>query len=359
MSVHLLPEWAPQSGVLLTWPHAHGDWSAMLGAIEAVYVQLTAAICRSECALVVAHDAPHEKRIRQCLTQAGVPTDRVQIHVQPGNDTWARDYGPLSVENDGRLELLDFRFNGWGGKFEAGLDDRICRGLGKQGAFGALPLRQCDMVLEGGSIETDGAGTLLTTSRCLLSPTRNPGLDRAAVESRLQRYLGAERVLWLENACLAGDDTDGHIDMLVRFSDPRTLVHTLCDDPQDEHYEPHQAMLEELRGFRTTAGDSYRLLALPWPDPQFNMAGQRLPASYANFLILNDAVLVPTYRVRQDAEALRVVGAAFAGREVIGIDCRPVIEQYGSLHCLTMQLADGVLRCARWPAPPTSESARP
>ena len=204
-------------------------------------------------------------------------------------------------------------------------------------------MRVPGLVLEGGSIDSEGAGTLLTTTACLLSQNRNPHLNRAGLERALADLLGAERVLWLEHGALAGDDTDAHIDTLARFCPDDTIAYVRCDDPADEHFAPLAAMEAELQGFRTTAGRPYRLVVLPWPRPVFDTDGHRLPATYANFLVVNNAVLVPTYRDPQDAASLETLAALFPGRQVIGIDALPLIHQHGSLHCLTMQLPRGTL----------------
>jgi agmatine/peptidylarginine deiminase len=215
--------------------------------------------------------------------------------------------------------------------------------LHAQGVFDDVPLETVELVLEGGSIESDGAGTLLTTASCLLHPQRNPTLDRDTLEQRLAELFGLQRILWLEQGWLAGDDTDGHIDMLARFCNPATIACTVCDDPGDEHYAPLQAMRDELAALRTCEDRPYRLIELPIPAPILDRHGKRLPASYANFLIINDMVLVPLYADPNDAIAITSLASAFSQHEVIGIDCRPLIQQYGSLHCLTMQFPHGVL----------------
>ena len=199
------------------------------------------------------------------------------------------------------------------------------------------------LVLEGGSTESDGRGTILTTAECLLNPNRSPHLTQEEIEATLGASLGADRFLWLEHGFLAGDDTDSHVDTLARLCPDDTIVYVRCDDPGDEHHPALAAMEAELRGFRTREGKPYRLVPLPWPRPQTDSEGHRLPATYANFLVINGAVLVPTYGDRSDAAALAAVGSAFPGREAIGIDCRPLILQHGSLHCVTMQLPKGVL----------------
>jgi agmatine deiminase len=222
-------------------------------------------------------------------------------------------------------------------------DNGITRALCNKGVFRAK-LRPGGLVLEGGGLESDGQGTLLTTAECLLSLNRNPHLSKSQLERQLKNRFGLDRILWLHHGYLAGDDTDSHIDTLARFCDPETIAYVRCDDPTDEHRPALLEMEKELKSFRTAAGRPYRLVPLPWPDACFAEDGHRLPATYANFLIINGAVLVPTYRVRQDAEALAVFKNLFPDRAVIGIDCRMLIEQHGSLHCVTMQYPEGVVR---------------
>jgi agmatine deiminase len=211
------------------------------------------------------------------------------------------------------------------------------------GAFNSISFETIGLILEGGSIESDGKGTILTTAECLLNPNRNPHLSRQEIEEELLSLLGAEEVLWLENGYLAGDDTDSHIDTLARFAPDDTILYVACDDPDDEHFESLKAMREELETFRTRDDKPYRLLPLPWPQARHDENGQRLPATYANFLVINGAVLVPTYDDPSDATALKIIAKAFPGRKIIGIDCLPLIEQHGSLHCVTMQMPKGVL----------------
>ena len=308
-------EWEPQSGVQLTWPHAQTDWAPMLDEVLATYKEMAREIRRREPLLIV-----------------GPPT----------NDTWARDHGFITlIANSQKPEasprLLDFCFNGWGEKFPAELDNAINRRLYDDGSVQGEYVNHLDFVLEGGSIESDGQGTIFTTSCCLLAPHRNQPLTKEQIEDRLKEYLCAERVLWIDHGQLTGDDTDGHIDTLVRIAPNDTLLYIGCDDPQDEQYEELHLMEEQLRTFRTMDGKPYRLLRLPMPRPLFDEC-QRLPATYANFLVINGAVLCPTYNQPDlDAEALRIIGEAFPDREIVGIDCRSLIKQHGSLHCCTMQ----------------------
>ncbi len=339
---YLPPEWAPQSGVMLTWPHAHSDWGPSLPQVEPVFVDIARAIAAREKVLVACYDLDHERHVAASLTAAGLAPAQYVLKVARSNDTWARDHGPIGVTCSGHTRLLDFGFNGWGGKYPADLDNTLTQRLYQAGAFGDTPLEKSDLILEGGSIEVDGSGSLLTTRRCLLAPTRNPGLSRAQLERRLGELLGIKRVLWLDHGYLAGDDTDSHIDTLARYCDVNTIAYVQCDDPQDEHYAELAAMELELRQLRSITGAPYRLVPLPWPRAKFDEHGERMPATYANFLIINGAVLVPTYDDPADPVALARVRDCFPQREIIGINCLPLIYQHGSLHCVTMQLPVGV-----------------
>jgi agmatine deiminase len=333
-------EWEAQSGVLLAWPHADSDWAELMHLVEPCVVDIATQISRYESVLIVADNAA---RVQARLMVSGAEMERVRVVELPTNDTWARDFGPITVLEEGEPQLLDFTFNGWGMKFAADRDNQVTRRLHAQGTLDAVPLQTLDLVLEGGSIESDGAGTILTTASCLLSSNRNPELSQAGIEAELKEHLGAQRVLWLGHGSLAGDDTDGHIDILARFVSPDTIVHMQCDDEDDEHFEELAAMREELAGFTTAAGKPYRLVALPWPEARLNRFGQRLAPSYANFLIINDAVLVPVYGDDADVEALDVLADCFPHRVVVAVPCSPLLEQGGSLHCMSMQLPAGVL----------------
>mgnify|MGYP001104888211 CR=1 FL=1 len=340
MAPRLPAEWEAQDGVLLAWPHAATDWAPLLAEVEPVFARLALEIGRRERVLVV---APQVEPVRAALALAGVDLARVTLVELPTNDTWSRDFGPLTVFEGDRPVLLDFGFNGWGLKFACDQDNQVTRRLAGQGLWGTCPCRSVGLVFEGGSIESDGNGTLLTTAECLLGPNRNPHLDRQTLEAELLRIFGAKRLLWLEHGYLAGDDTDAHVDTLARLCPDDTIVYVACDDPADEHYPELQKMAAELQAFRTLAGQPYRLLPLPWPQARFDANGDRLPATYANYLVINGAVLVPTYNDPADEQALAVIGLAFPDREVVGIDCSALIYQHGSLHCVTMQLPKGVL----------------
>lgn len=337
----LAPEWFPQSGVQLTWPHAGTDWAYMLPEVTQCYLRLAYEIAIREPLLIVAPDvAAVRALIDEKLPQRA--TERITYHACPTNDTWARDHAFLTVVSNDGPELLDFRFNGWGGKFEATLDNAINASL--RSVLKGRYVDCLDFELEGGSIETDGQGTLLTTSECLLNANRHAALGKEHVEALLCERLGVQRVLWLDHGYLAGDDTDSHIDTLARLCPQHTIVYVQCTDPHDEHYDALQAMQQQLRAFRTPKGEPYRLLPLPMPRPLHDADGLRLPATYANYLVMNTAVLYPQYAQPDlDAAAAATLAQAFPGRDVVGIDCRALICQHGSLHCATMQFPTGVM----------------
>ena len=328
---------------MLTWPHAHGDWARRLPQVEPVFTEIALQIARREKVLISCFDLPHREHVGRLLGQAGVDMGRVILRTVPSNDTWARDHGPLTVQCSHETLLLDFGFNGWGGKYGYDLDNRISRRLYALGVFNDTAMQTVAMILEGGAIEVDGSGTLLTTARCLLAPTRNPALTHEQIKQRLKDLLGLNRILWLHHGYLAGDDTDGHIDTLARFCDNRTIAYVRCDDPEDEHFPELKAMEDELKAFVAADGQPYRLVPLPWPRAKYDETGQRLPATYANFLIINGAVLVPVYEDPADAAALAQMQQCFPDREIIAVNCLPLIYQFGSLHCVTMQFPEGVL----------------
>jgi agmatine/peptidylarginine deiminase len=325
---------------MITWPHAGTDWARLLPEVEAVYDRIAAAVTARERLLVACHDADLARHVAGRLPRLGLDMGRVLTGVAPSNDTWARDHGPIGVETSDGVELLDFGFNGWGGKFAAERDDDIPSCLARAGVFGTTRCRKVPLVLEGGAIETDGHGTLLATRHSVVTATRNPALGETEIEGILRRELGLTRFLWLDQGQLGGDDTDGHVDTLVRFADPRTLLHATAT-PNDPDHEGLEAMLAELAGLRDADGAPYRLVPLPPPGIHFE-GDRRLPATYANFLVVNGAVLLPVYGVHNDSVAMRVVGDCFPGRDIVPVDCRSLIRQNGSLHCVTMQLPASV-----------------
>ena len=332
-------EWEPQSAVLIAWPHAGTDWAQRLGEVEETYVALVAAITRFQPAWICVADDDLQTYAEARLRSARVDMDRVRFIAFDYDDTWLRDSGPIVLREGDGFRVLDFHFTAWGGKFEAGRDDRLVESLAAQGVFGAAPRQRIDFALEGGGIETDGAGTLLTTWRCLHE--RHPQASRDQLDSKLRGWLAQDRVLWLDHGCLEGDDTDAHIDTLARFAADDAIVFQACDDPADPHYAELQAMAAELAALRTRDGRPYRLFPLPWAAPILD-EGRRLAASYANFLIVNGAVLMPAYGDRADDRAAAVLADAFPGREIVQVPCRPLIWQNGSLHCITMQIPRGL-----------------
>ncbi len=331
-------EWQTQSYIQLTWPHEQTDWSYMLDEVEACYLNLAREIASRQPLLLV---APHYPKALEDFEY------KQSIHFVecPTNDTWARDHGFITLlQNDASPLLLDFCFNGWGMKFAACRDNLINEHVFKSGMLNGHYINCRNFVLEGGSIESDGKGTLLTTSECLLAPNRNDTLCRNEIESYLKERFNLRQVLWLDYGFLKGDDTDSHIDTLARLCPNDTIVYVKCTDKDDEHFGALSSMEEQLKTFRTLNGDPYRLLPLPMANPIYDEDGLRLPATYANFLIMNKAVLYPTYQQPDnDQKAASVLAEAFPGREIVGIDCRALIKQHGSLHCVTMQYPECVI----------------
>ena len=343
MSYRLPPEWMPQSGVMLTWPRSDVEWNPDYASAERCHTAIAKEISLREPVIITCMDEAHAERIRGYVRDAGGRVDRLRIYPFPSIDAWARDHGPITVLKDGKLLLLDFIFNGWGTKYPHAEDNRLSRRLHQAGAFGNTPMESIELVLEGGSIEVDEEGTLLTTESCLLNPNRNPKLKRAEIEALLKKYLGIDRILWLKHGAIDGDDTDGHIDTLARLCDGRTIAYQACQDQNDPHYAGLKAMEDELKALRRKDGQPYALVPLPWPQAVVDHTGRRLPATYANFLIMDGAVLVPTYNDPADAPALKALAGCFPDREIISVPCRSLIHQYGSLHCVTMQFPKDVV----------------
>jgi len=339
-SLRLPAEWEPQSAVLIAWPHADTDWAERLASVETTYVALAAAVTRFQSLIIVVADEALRVHVEGLLAGAGVDLSKLRCITLPYDDTWLRDSGPITLKGGARgFQLTDFRFTGWGGKFGAEQDDALVAGLVEAGVFGHAAHKRIDWALEGGGIESDGSGSILTTWRCLVQ--RHPEQSREEMSAILRDGLHADRVLWLDYGYLEGDDTDAHIDTLARFAPDDRIVFQACDDAGDPHHEELQRMAGELAALRTVDGRPYRLHPLPWPRPIID-EGRRLAASYANYLIVNGAVLVPAYDDPADAEAARIIGAAHPGREIVQVPCRPLIWQNGSLHCITMQLPAGL-----------------
>ncbi|SFK73395.1 agmatine deiminase family protein [Proteiniphilum acetatigenes] len=332
-------EWYPQSAVQVTWPHKETDWADDLEEVTACYIVFSKEILKRQKLLVVCCNAGEIEKYFSQDEQKNL----ICVEIE-SNDTWTRDHGAISLLIDDRPAISDFGFNGWGLKFAANRDNLITGRLFEKSVFqpGVAYRNNLHFILEGGSIESDGKGTLLTTSQCLLAPNRNQPMTQDEIDDYLKQSLGAERVLWLHYGYLAGDDTDSHIDTLARFCDEQTIAYVKCDDPQDEHYEELRMMEEELESFVAHDGRPYRLVGLPMADAVYH-DGERLPATYANFLIINGAVLIPFYGTEKDQIAKDQLQKIFPDREIIGVDCRPLIRQHGSLHCVTMQFPIGFL----------------
>lgn len=344
MSLHFPAEWHKQSATQLTWPHQDTDWQWILTEVQALYVRLISLILQYQDVIISVPDASEKASLEKTLDALPKRDHQCHIYICPSNDTWARDHGPITVFKNGKSEVLDFQFNGWGNKFESTLDNQITQGLFQQQAYPAQQLHTQAFVLEGGSIESDGIGTLLTTKQCLLNKNRNPNYSQSEIENLLTTSLGIEHILWLEHGDLAGDDTDAHIDTLARLAPNNRIIFQGCQDTKDEHFEDLAKMKQQLSQFKSAQDIGFKLFELPMPDAQYepNDEGleQRLPATYANFLFINGAVILPTYNVPQDEQAIKVMETALPGYEIIPFDCSLLIRQYGSLHCITMQIPD-------------------
>ena len=326
-------EWEPHAATWLSWPHKESSWPGKLDRIPPIWVEMVRHLASGEAVNVLVNDAAPALRVRALLDAAGVSLDRVHLREVPTDDAWMRDHGPTFVTRGDELALIDWIYNAWGGKYPPWEnDDRVPRALA---ALLDAPRFAPGLVLEGGSIEVDGAGTLLTTEQCLLNPNRNPGRTRAEIEQALCDYLGARRVLWLGDGIL-GDDTDGHVDDLTRFVGPATVVTVAEDDPADPNHAPLEDNLRRLGSMRDAADRPLRVVTLPMPTP-VEYDGQRLPASYANFYIGNAVVLVPVFGCPNDARALATLRELFPGRTVVGLDATDLVWGLGAFHCVTQQ----------------------
>ena len=328
-------EWEPQSAVWLSWPHKRSTWPGHFRPIPPKFAEIAATISRFEIVrLNVAR--PLQARVRTLLQRAKADLSRVELYAHPTNDTWCRDHGPIFVKHrrTGEVAVTDWQYNSWGGKYPPfDLDNAIPAEIAR-----ARRLRRFAIphVLEGGSIDVNGAGSLLTTEACLLNPNRNPQLSRAQIEQMLRDHLGVSQILWLGEG-IVGDDTDGHVDDLTRFFAADGIVTAVERNRRDRNYAALQENLQRVRALRTPAGRKFRVVELPMPAACFG-EGHRLPASYANFLVINGAVLMPAFRQpRRDAEAAEVLAGCFPGREIIPIDCLDLVWGLGTLHCISQQ----------------------
>lgn len=340
-------EWEPHRGTWLSWPHKEASWPGKFGPVPKIFASIVRHLADHEEVHINVAGSEMEQEVRLLLADEGAGSGNVFFHYNPTNDAWCRDHGPIFVQReagDRAQAIIDWDFNAWGGKYPPyDLDDVIpSRIAGELG----LPVFNPRIVMEGGSIDVNGRGTLLTTEACLLNPNRNPHLDRAAIEEHLRAYLGVSHILWLGDG-IEGDDTDGHVDDLTRFVSANTVVTVVEDDPADQNYEPLQNNLERLNRMTDQDGQLLRVVTLPMPRP-LHHDGQRLPASYANFYIANGVVLLPTYDPDRDAAANATLQSLFPDREVIGINCTDLVWGLGAFHCVTQQ----------WPSSTNSVSGK-
>ena len=324
-----IAEFEEQSFTQIIFPHAKSDWVEYLDEAQETFVNIINAIIKYQKCLVICDDIASVK-------SRFTPHDNLFFVAYQTNDTWARDSSVLCVEEDGEVKLLDFIFTGWGGKFDAHLDNAMNKSIANHYA---AKMESYDFILEGGGVESNGTGVVLTTSECILNKNRNHSFDSIQITQKLSAYLGATEILYLNHGYLAGDDTDSHIDTLARFCDEKTIIYVKCDDENDEHYKELKLMEEELQELEKS--HDFKLVALPMTDAIF-YDDERLPATYANFLIVNGAVIVPTYDVSQDKEALEIFRKIFSNRDIIAVNCAVLVRQHGSLHCVTMNFAKGV-----------------
>lgn len=330
-------EWAPHRGTWLSWPHKAASWPDKFEPVPAIFAELVRHLAPHEEVHINVAGPDAEAKVRALLRDPGIPPGQVYFHHHPTNDAWCRDHGPIFVQREaaGKKEeaILDWGYNAWGNKYPPyDLDDVIPSRVGAE--FG-IPVFHPGIVMEGGSLDVNGAGTLITTEACLLNPNRNPHLDRKQIEQYLMDFLGVRHILWLGDG-IVGDDTDGHVDDITRFTDPGTVVTVVEEDPSDENYRPLAENLERLQAMKDQDGRPFRIVTLPMPQPIYQ-GDQRLPASYANFYIANQVVLLPTYRSPGDEIARETLQGLFPGRQVIGVDCTDLVWGLGAIHCVTQQ----------------------
>lgn len=344
MARTLPAEWTPQDALLLIWPHADSDWAPRLDAAEAAFGALALAIARFEPLVIACHDEATRKRALDQLQRVGCPRAAFTTVLVPSDDTWARDIAPITVFEDERPLCIVFGFDGWGGKYRSRRDAAFAGRLLDNPGFATLGRERADLVLEGGALETDGGGTLLVNRRTVLDPVRNGELGRQQAEERFRHHFGIERTLWLDVEPIPGDDTDGHIDTLARFTGTDTIVHAAPHSADDPAAATLDALHGQLTVLETIDGRPYRLTALPNPAPFTDERGFPCPATYVNFVILNDAVLVPAYADANDGVAVERLQACFPGRTIVPVPSRTFVTQAGGPHCLTMHWPQGTLQ---------------
>jgi len=325
--IRLPAEWEEQEFILVAFPSQKTDWNCCLDEVKKTYINIINTISKFQKVLIITHNLKETKELfKSCKNKTFIKLDY--------NDTWTRDYGAITIEINGKLKLLDFTFNGWGKKFDASKDNIVNQKLKLKGIYQKYLYEKINFILEGGSIDNNGKGIILTTTKCLLEKNRN-NLSKSKIEAKLKQFFGAKKILWLDSGAIEGDDTDSHIDTLARFTNPNTIVYQSAYK-DDKNYEELIKMEKELKRFKNLDGKSFNLIKLPPIEPKFYNSHQ-LPATYANFLIINKAVLVPQYNDKNDLEAIKIFKKLFPKREVLGVDCSSLIKQHGSLHCITMQ----------------------
>ena len=327
--MNLVAEWEKQEFVQLVFPHENTDWNDYLEESIQTFVNIAIIISKYQKCLIIA------KNLQEVKPLFSNKENLIFVEID-SDDTWSRDFGGITVRANNQLTVLDFQFNAWGNKFSYTLDNQITKHLKEKGMLTSYKYKSIPFVLEGGAIESNGAGVILTTSKCLLEENRNPDLNQYEIEKKLIEYLGAKKVLWLNSGYLEGDDTDSHIDTLARFINEDTIVYQSCDDEMDIHYNELKKMKQELTKFTQINGNKFNLIPLPWISAKYD-GMERLPATYANFLFINNAVLIPTYNDKNDIKVLKLFEKLFPKKDVIAIDCQTLIRQHGSLHCVTMQ----------------------
>jgi agmatine/peptidylarginine deiminase len=338
-------EWYEQDGVVLTWPHQDTDMAPFLKQVYPIYLKISQAITQRQKLVLIVYDSILKSEVKNQLILQKIDLEQVIFMIAPTNDIWIRDYAIITLLNSqNKLKINNFIFNGWGNKYKNYLDNRINSHLINKVINPEVKTESIPFVLEGGAIDSDGKGTILTTKSCLLNSNRNSQFTQRKIKEILLKKLGAKKIIYLEHGHLEGDDTDSHVDTLVRFAPNNTIVYVTCSDKKDSHYKDLQGLETELKDLKTEEAKSYNLISLPWTEPKYNAQGNRLPATYANYLIINGAVLVPIYRDKSDKTALIQVQKAYPNYQIIGIDCLPLIHQFGSLHCISMQLPKGLLK---------------
>lgn len=324
-----IAEFEEQSFTQIIFPHAKSDWVEYLEEAQKTFVNIINEIVKYQKCLVVCYDI---EEVKKYLSE----NKNLYFVEYEANDTWARDCSVLCVQEDKNIKLLDFTFTGWGGKFDASKDNAMSQAISKSYS---KEVQTIDFILEGGGVESNGEGIILTTSECVLNKNRNSALNSIEITQKLNSFFGATEILYLNHGYLAGDDTDSHVDTLARFVDEKTIMYVKCEDKEDAHYKELKLMEEELQEMART--HNFTLVALPMTEAIY-YDDERLPATYANFLFVNGAVIVPTYNVKEDEEALNIFRNTFKDRDIVGVDCSVLIRQHGSLHCVTMNFAKGV-----------------